>query len=174
MKKIHAKLYKGTGEQNSKQNLPFIYSISFVVLNFKKRVGLMCKAKQQQKEGCVWTTSRHQVPQYICLQWLFSDKCFTISTTNEIFKILLEQFISFSLASKDNVTAFVLELQKDFCQLIVKLVTKIKHAQQRVSSSTVAFFYTPTVIGIMLLRWSQPPIPAEGAAAFYTFCKSTY
>jgi len=39
-------------------------------------------------------------------------------------EILLEQFISFSLASKDNVTAFILKFQQDFCQLIVKLVKK--------------------------------------------------
>lgn len=39
---------------------------------------------------------------------------------------LLEQFISFRLASKDNVTAFVLEFQQDFCQLIVELVNEKK------------------------------------------------
>lgn len=39
-------------------------------------------------------------------------------------EVLLEQFISFSLASKDNVTAFVLEFQQHLCQLIVKLAKK--------------------------------------------------
>lgn len=61
----------------------------------------------------------------MCPQRLIPDKYLTVSTKlKQNIEILLEQFISFSLASKDNVTAFILEFQQEFCQLIVKLVKK--------------------------------------------------
>lgn len=47
-----------------------------------------------------------------------------ISCATTTKKDVLEQFIKFSFASKNNVTAFVLELQEDFCQVIVKLKEK--------------------------------------------------
>lgn len=37
------------------------------------------------------------------------------------FECVLEQFVTLRFASKDDVAAFVLELQEDFCQVVVKL-----------------------------------------------------
>lgn len=42
------------------------------------------------------------------------------------FEHALEQFVALCFASKDDVAAFVLELQEDFCQVVVKLKETIK------------------------------------------------
>lgn len=45
------------------------------------------------------------------------------------FEHVLEQFVALRFASKDDVAAFVLELQEDFCQVVVKLKEKLKHTK---------------------------------------------
>lgn len=48
------------------------------------------------------------------------------------FEHVLEQFVALRFASKDDVAAFVLELQEDFCQVVVKLKETIKtHIKMR-------------------------------------------
>lgn len=85
-------------------------------------------------------------------------------------EILLEQFISFSLASKDNVTALVLEFQQDFCQLIVKLVKKNKNTICSINTfglhASILLHIDP-VIGGVLLHCPEPAIPMKFANTFY-------
>lgn len=83
-------------------------------------------------------------------------------------EILLEQFVSFGLASKDNVTAFVLEFQQEFCQLIVKLVKRKKPKKSMLDQYTCMFLHIDPVIGFVLLQCSKPAIPVKFASAFYS------
>lgn len=85
-------------------------------------------------------------------------------------EILLKQFISFSLASKDNVTALVLEFQQDFCQLIVKLVKKNKNTICSINTFILhagILLHTDPAIGVVLLQYPEPVIPVRFVFTFY-------
>lgn len=115
----------------------------------------------------------------MCPQRLIPDKYLTVSTKlKQNIEVLLEQFISFSLASKDNVTAFILEFQQEFRQLIVKLVKKntntITCPINTFRLHAHIFLHTDPVIVVVLLQCAEPAIPVKFPSAFYSaFQKQT-